>query len=39
MFTDEEYNEFKTMYNIIYNYYLMIIFIIILLIYKWNVSI
>ena len=39
MYTDEEYNEFKTMYNIINNYYLMIIFIIILLIYKWNVSI
>ena len=34
MFTDEEYNEFKTMYNIINNYYLMIIFIIILLIYN-----
>ena len=39
MFTDEEYNEFKTMYNFINNYYLMIIFIIIILIYKWNVLI
>ena len=32
-------NKFENMYNIINNYYLMIIFIIILLIYKWNVSI
>ena len=32
-------DKFENMYNIINNYYLMIIFIILLLIYKWNVLI
>ena len=31
MFTDEEYNEFKNMYNIINNNYLIIILIILII--------
>ena len=32
-------DKFENMHNFINNYYLMIIFIILLLIYKWNVLI
>ena len=34
MFTDEEYNEFKNMYNIINNNYLITILIILFIVYN-----